>query len=171
MGMLLIGNLISLIGAVFMAISCVAKEKKQVFFHQFLSSAVLTVSSVILNSFSGAVSMALCALRNLIVARGKYTKPVMWFFCISAVVLGLAANTRGLLGVVPVLSTVQYTLGIYYASTERAVKYNIMANVTAWMVYSFLILDISTAVSEAVMLIICIEELLRMDRKPKAACS
>lgn len=161
---ILIGNLISLIAACFLAYSCVAKDRRRVFFHQFIASMIMVVSSVVLNSFSGAVSMFLCGIRNLMVSREKYTKGAMWFFCASAVVLGLWVNTRGLLGTVPVLATVQYTMCSYYATTMKGTRYSLMVNVALWLGYSLVIWDFCSALSNGATLFICCRELLRTRR-------
>ena len=49
MNNILIGNIISFTGAVFLAVSCVVKSRKQIFVLQFLNCAFLAVASYFYN--------------------------------------------------------------------------------------------------------------------------
>ena len=107
---MIIGNILSFFAALFMVASCVVKRKQAVFFCQFLECALLAVASVFFGSLAGMTTLVLSAVRNLVVAKGRYTKPVMVAFVILTIVAGLLANTRGLVGLLPVLATVEYTI-------------------------------------------------------------
>ena len=147
-----------------MAASCLAKDNRRVFFYQFMECAILAVSSVVFGSLSGAFTLALCAIRNLIVSRGKLTRPLMILFLLAAVAGGLLVNTRGAVGVLPVIATAQYTVCSYCIRSVKGTKYSIFVNVLFWVVYSFLILDFSTAISDSVILCIDGAAIVRMHR-------
>ena len=89
MGNVILGNLISLVAAGFMAASCLAKDNRRVFFFQFMECAILAVSSVVFGSLSAALTMALSAARNLIVSQGKLTRPLTLFFLLHSPISNL----------------------------------------------------------------------------------
>ncbi|MDY3280826.1 YgjV family protein [Dysosmobacter sp.] len=168
MGTIILGNLISLAAACFMAASCLAKDNRRVFFCQFMECAILAVSSVVFGSLSGALTMALSAARNLITSRGKLTRSLTVFFFLAAVVGGLLINTRGAVGLLPVIATAEYTICSYRVRSVLGTKYSIFVNVLFWVVYSFLILDFSTAISDSVILVIDGTAILRAHRERRA---
>ena len=164
LGNIILGNLISLAAACFMAASCLAKDNRRVFFYQFMECAILAVSSVVFGSLSGALTMALSAARKLITSRGRLTRPLTLFFFLTAVVGGLMINTRGAVGLLPVIATAEYTICSYRIRSVKGTKYSIFVNVLFWVVYSFLILDFSTAISDSVILCIDGAAIFRMHR-------
>ena len=127
----------------------------------------MAVSSIFFAAYAASASMLLSALRNWLVSREKYAKPVMFFFLIAGVIIGTAINVRGVLGLVPVIATAQYTLCCFYIKGVLATKYSIAVNLLMWVVYSFLILDFSTAISNAVVLILDIGVIIRMHKEKK----
>ena len=166
---ILIGNLISLVAACFLAASCISRNNRRVFAFQCMESLTVAVSSLFFASYAASVSMLLSALRNWLVSREKYTRPVMLFFLIVGVILGIAINVRGWLGLVPVIATAQYTLCCFYVKGVLTTKYSIAVNLLMWVVYSFLILDFSTAISNAVVLILDIGVIVKMHNERKTA--
>lgn len=166
---ILIGNLISLVAACFLAASCISRNNRRVFAYQCMESLTVAVSSLFFASYAASVSMLLSALRNWLVSREKYTKPVMLFFLIVGVILGIAINVRGWLGLVPVIATAQYTLCCFYVKGVLTTKYSIAVNLLMWVVYSFLILDFSTVISNAIVLILDIGVIVKMHKERKTA--
>ena len=112
----------------------------------------------------------LSAVRNLVVAKDRYTKPVMVAFVILTIVAGLLANTRGLVGLLPVLATVEYTICCHYIEGEMATKCSIFVNVLLWIVYSFLICDFSTAISDSIVLVVDTVAIVRLWRSERSGC-
>lgn len=109
MNNILIGNIISFTGAVFLAVSCVVKSRKQIFVLQFLNCAFLAVASYFFNAYATITTLIICCIRNIFIMRDKFTKPVLAFIIVSVVILGLLSNNRGLIGLMPVAATVEYT--------------------------------------------------------------
>ena len=165
---ILLGNFISFIGSCFMAGSCIVKDRSRVFFFQFIASGFTTVSCLILQAYTGAVSMLQCTVRNLLVSRGKYSRRTMLTFCVLSVALALPANTRGLLGLLPIVATVQYTACSYYAATIRAVRWSVLINVLLWTLYNLAVWDFSSAVSNSIMALLCVRDLVQIHRAQNA---
>ena len=167
---MIIGNILSFFAALFMVASCVVKRKQAVFFCQFLECALLAVASVFFGSLAGMTTLVLSAVRNLVVAKDRYTKPMMVAFVILTIVAGLLANTRGLVGLLPVLATVEYTICCHYIEGEMATKCRIFVNVLLWIVYSFLICDFSTAISDSIVLVVDTVAIVRLWRSERSGC-
>lgn len=171
---ILIGNGVSLAAAGFMAASCLVKSKRDVFLCQFSECLLLAAASVFFGSLAGTAVLALSALRNLLVAAGKYPKALMYLFLFLTLLLGVLVNTKGFIGLLPVAATVEYTVCCYYLKGLKATRYSIFVNVAIWVVYSFLIFDLATALTDSAVLVVdaaAIVKLHRSDRAKKNAAA
>ena len=159
---IIIGNAISFLSAVCMALSCCSKDVKKVFGYQFLECVLLALASCFFGTYAAVVTLILCALRNIIIAAGKFTKPVMIIFTVAVAVCGFFVNNKGALGLLPVLATVEYTICCYYVKSLKGTKVSILVNLLMWIIYSFIIFDFSTAVSDSIIAAVDITVVLKM---------
>ena len=169
MSQILIGNIISFVSAMFMAASCLADTKYKIFFYQVLECLVLAVASVFFGSLAGAVTLVLCALRNYIIARERFSMAIMWLFVILTIVSGVWVNNLGLLGLIPVIATVEYTICCHYITSVKGTKYSIFVNVLLWVIYSFMIYDFSTGIADTIVLIVDAAAIVRMRHSSQPA--
>ena len=140
--MILAGNSISLLAACFTAASSWSKEKKHIYLYQTVQCFLLAIANVFFASFSGCVTLFLCSIRNLLTAYDKFTGRLCGIFLVLILVPGILTNNRGLTGLIPVVTTVIYTVGCLYLKTEKKIKGNIIINQILWSIYDILILDI-----------------------------
>lgn len=154
---LLLGNLISLGGAIALGASCFAKERRTVYFCLFTESLLLAVAQLVFSMPAGAVALLVAAGRNLLVAFDRFGRWEAVLFSLLTLVCGTLADLPAVVGVLtdprlflnflPVLAGVQLTIASHAAKSLRGVKYSILLNVFLWIVYSFYILDLVTALS------------------------
>ncbi len=146
---LIIGNSISFVAALFMAASCCVNDRHRVFLLQAVECALLCVASIFFGSWSGITTLALSATRNYLVSKDKFNQNLMVLFLVLVVVFGVWANNRGLIGLIPVVATVEYTICCHYVKEIKAVKCSIFVNTFLWVFYSFAIMDFSTGFTDA----------------------
>lgn len=158
---LIIGNCISLIAAVFTAMSSWSKDRQRIYFYQVCQCMLLALGSVFFASYAGIVTLLVCAWRNYLASRGKLTRTWTAICLVIIVVFGLAVNNRGAIGYLVVATNVIYSLGCYLARSEIAIKGNIILNLTLWILYEVFILDIPSAVADAAALITAVVSLFR----------
>lgn len=147
---LIIGNCISLIAAYFTAKSSWAKDIWHIYFYQVVQCLLLAAASVFFQSYAGIISLLACALRNYLAATGRLTKQMTLFCLFIILVPGILVNNRGAVGWLVIAANVIYTIGVFLAKKETAIKWNILLNLTLWMVYEILIVDIPSAAADAV---------------------
>ncbi len=135
------GNAISLAAACFTLASAWSGNRKRIYLCQAGQCLLLAVANVFFLSWSGVTTFLLCTARNLLLVRDRFTKKLCVLFVVSVAAIGLAANNRGLTGLLPVITTALYTVVCLYARRTAAIKLNIMSNLTLWAVYEFLIAD------------------------------
>lgn len=158
---IVIGNVISFMSAMCMVFSCCSKDMKKVFGFQFLECVLLAVASVFFGTYAAVVTLLLSAARNIITAMGKFTRPVMVIFLLLVTGLGILTNNRGIIGFLPVIATLEYTVCCHYITDVKATKISILVNLIIWIVYSFIIFDFSTAVMDSMVAIVDVVVLVK----------
>lgn len=162
MRFIIIGNILSLFAAIFRALSSCVNERKKVFTCQFLECLILCVASGFFGSWSGITTLGLSAARNILVAKDKFNRNIMIIFVVLVAVSGALANNRGLIGLLPVFATLEYTICCYYVKGVLATKYSIFINIALWVAYCFVIFDFVTAVTDLAVLAVGAVSIVRM---------
>ncbi|MBQ7928465.1 MAG: YgjV family protein [Methanobrevibacter sp.] len=159
---LVIGNIISLIAGIFIILSMWVNDEKKAYFYQFLNAFILMISSVFFFSWTGVVTMAIAASRNLMVYYDRLNMKWTVFFIIISVVLGLAVNTLGFVGLLPIIAIIQITLCNYYLKTIKPIKTSFIVNSGIYIVYFLAILDFSSAAIESITALIGVISLIKL---------
>ena len=149
---IVIGNLISLAASVFLCLGGLVRSKKNIYFFQFLECLFLIISQLVFLQIAGAVSMLFGAIRNLVAAKDGYSLQLMVFTFISIGVFGIAMNTGGVIGLIPVLASLFLTVTAYKLRDVIKIRIAVMINLLMWVVYSFIILDVVTGLTNTVAL-------------------
>ncbi len=153
---LIIGNFISAIAAYFTARSSWAKDTWHIYFYQIIQCLLLALASVFFRSYTGIVSLLICALRNYLAATGKLDKKWTFICLILVLVPGILVNNRGYIGWIILFANGIYTIGMYYAKKEVAIKCNMILNLILWIIYEILILDIPSTISDSIGLFVAL---------------
>lgn len=176
---LLLGNLISLCGAVFLGASCLAKEKRTAYFCLFAESVLLAAAQIVFRMPAGAVALTVSAGRNLLVAFDRFGRFEAILFSVLTAVCGILSDLTALGGIfetpvlflnfLPVLAGVQLTVTSYAAKSLQGIRAGILANVFLWVVYSFYVLDFVSAVSNLAIFVVDITVLFDTAIRAKKA--
>lgn len=161
---LLLGNICAFVAACFTLLSAWSRDKKRIYLYQAAQCAVLAAANIFFASLSGVTTYALCTARNLLLSYDRFTVRRCAVFVTAVAVLGIYANNRGLVGLLPVVTTAVYTVGCCYARRMKAIKWNLIANLILWAVYDAFILDL---VSCAVDSVSAVAALVSMGRENK----
>ena len=159
---IVIGNIISLVAGIFIILSMWVNDEKKAYFYQFLNAFILMFSSVFFFSWTGVTTMAIAASRNMMVYKDRLTRNWTIFFIVISIVLGLAVNTMGFVGLLPIIAIVQITLCNFYLKTIRTIKTGFIINSAIYVVYFLAILDFSSAVIESFTALVGIVSLYRL---------
>lgn len=150
---LLIGNAISLIAAIYTARSSWAKDRWHIYIYQVVQCLLLALASVFFRSYAGVVSLLGCALRNYLAALDKLNRKTTLLCLLLVLVPAVLLNNRRYIGWIVIAANVLYTVGMYAAKTELSMKVNMMVNLTLWIVYEILIVDIPSVLADGVGLV------------------
>lgn len=162
---LLIGNALSMIVALFTMAANWTNSKEKSYLYQFWQCAILAVANIFFHSYAGITTLVLCAIRNLMIGKGKYTKKWCIAFMLVIGIVGLLVNNRGIPGILLVLATVGYTWGSYVCVNTVPVKLNILINQICWAIYEVFVLDIVSLITELITGSVLVASLIRIRRK------
>ena len=159
---IVIGNAISFIAGIFIILSMWVNDEKKAYKYQFLNAFILIISSVFFLSWTGVVTMAIAASRNLMVYYDRLTFKWTMFFIVISIVLGLAVNTMGFVGILPIIAIIQISLCNYYLKTIKPIKTSFIVNSAIYVIYFLAILDFASAGIESFTALVGVVSLVRL---------
>lgn len=165
--MLIIGNVMSLISAVFLGTSTFQKSKNNVLKFQILDGTFNVLSNLFLGGFSGCVVGTICIVRNLLVVSKKIGKFTGTLIIVTIVTLGLLFNNRGLIGCLPIVAGIQYSLTVMIAEETKTIKRSLILNLILWCVYNLYLLSIPLFLMQLVLLAVAVINLVKDYRQDK----
>ena len=137
---IIIGNICSLCAMVSDTISATRKKKNEILAVQIISQVFYGVGTLVLKGYSGVVQNAVAILRNLTAIRNINNKLVEWTLVILGVLLGVVFNNRGLLGLLPVVANLGYSIAVFQCkNNEKVLKLVFIASSLMFSVFSYAI--------------------------------
>ena len=164
---LIVGNLCSLLAMATDSISSSKKTAKGVLLFQSLSQFIYCIGAIVLKGYSGAVQNAVSVLRNFVAIRNKDNKFVEWFLVLLGVVLGICFNNLGIIGYLPIVANLEYTLAVFrFKDNERALKVSFLVSIILFAIFNAAILNYVGVISNLVVLVTTVVFLV----KPVKTC-
>ena len=162
---LIIGNVCSILAMATDSISSTRKTTKGVLLVQSLSQLIYFIGTVVLKGYSGAVQNAVSILRNFVAIREIQNKYVEWILAGLGVVLGLAFNNLGFMGLLPVIANFQYTIAIFrFQDNERALKISFAIAIGLFAVFNIAIYNVVGMLSNSVVFVTTVAVLLKPNK-------
>lgn len=163
---LIIGNLCSLLAMLTDSFSSTRKTTKDVLRVQNVSQLIYCIGTVILKGYSGAVQNVVSLLRNLAAIHNVQSKAVQWILAALGVVLGVAFNNLGLMGLLPVVANLGYTIAVFrFQNNERALKTAFMLCVFCFAIFNIALYNLVGMVSNLIVAATAAISLIKTPRK------
>ncbi|MBQ5330914.1 MAG: YgjV family protein [Oscillospiraceae bacterium] len=134
----LIGNGISVIACIILAISGYVKDKNKTLTLQAVQFSLSALVCIVLRAVSGAVINLLSIPRNILAQKDKLTLPAKIVISALTAVFSVAFNTKGWIGLIPIVPTIIYTFLLDKLNEENFKKLVIFL-MAFWTVHDFLI--------------------------------
>ena len=149
---IIIGNIIALIASLLMVYSGFLKEKRKILFVQTVQIGLSVISNIVLGGITGAIINAISMIRNIICYKEKLGTREKIIITILAVVLSLIFNNLGIIGILPVISTVTY-VWLMNVKDVRKFKLLIAFTMLMWLIYDTAIKSYTSAIFDFMNLI------------------
>ena len=161
----LTGNLISFAAACFTLASAWSGSRKRVYLFQAIQCLLLAVANIFFSSISGVTTYLICTLRNVLLAYDRFSSRLCVVFVASVSIIGLSVNNRGIVGLLPVITTALYTVICYYAKRQAAIKMNLTGNLLLWAVYDICVSDYVSFVVDTASAVTALASILQLKRR------
>ena len=106
MNNILIANILAFIAQMISIYMSTRNNKGKILSVQIVSMVLLSLSSFLLKGYSAVVIDALAIVRNIVVLKQIQNRYLDLSFVILTVVLGVAFNNRGFIGLLPIVANV-----------------------------------------------------------------
>lgn len=161
-GEVVIGNICSLGAMVTDSISSTRKKHSEILAVQILSQLFYSAGSIILKGYSSTAQSLVAILRNLAAMKGVKHKAVEWFLVLMAVALGIIWNNRGLIGWLPIVANLEYSIAVFrFKDKEKALKLSFLINMLMYCVFSAIIMNYVGAAANMIVAITTAVSLIR----------
>lgn len=157
----LIGNLVSFVAACFTIASAWSGNRKRVYLYQAIQCFLLALANIFFISISGVTTYIICAFRNMLLAYERFTARLCIITVACVGIIGVSVNNRGIIGLLPVITTALYTIICFYAKRRSTIKMNIIVNLALWAVYDILIHDYVSFSVDTASAIVAVISILR----------
>lgn len=148
---IIVGNVCSLCAMVSDSVSGTRKKHSEILAVQMLSQVFYGAGTIILKGYSSTVQNAVAILRNLTAMKNIRSKVVEWTLILLGVVLGIVFNNRGLIGWLPVVANLEYSVAVFrFRDQERKLKYAFILNMVMYLAFSLAILNFVGAAANVV---------------------
>lgn len=140
MNEVLIGNACSLGAMVTDAVASTRKKPKQILGIQIVSQFFYAAGSIVLKGYSSTAQNVVAVLRNVAAMSNIQSKAVEWILIALGVALGVIFNNRGLLGWLPIVANLEYSVAVFrFKNNERALKLSLIVNLLMYTAFSAVI--------------------------------
>lgn len=124
------------------SISGTRKKYKEIMAVQIVSQFFYAASSIALKGYSSTVQNVVAVFRNLAAMKNIKSKALEWVLILAGVVLGIIFNNRGLLGWLPVIANLEYSISVFkLKDNEKYLKIAFIINMVMYAVFSAAIMN------------------------------
>lgn len=161
----IIGNLFSLCAMVSDSVSGTRKKHSEIMAVQIVSQFFYAASSIALKGYSSTAQNVVAVFRNLAAMKNVKSKVLEWALILAGVALGIAFNNRGLLGWLPIIANLEYSISVFrLKDNEKALKLAFIVNMVMYAVFSVVIMNYVGAVSCTVIAVTTAVSLLKKEK-------
>lgn len=163
---IIVGNVCSLCAMVSDSVSGTRKKRSEILAIQMLSQVFYGVGTIILKGYSSTAQNVVALLRNLAAMKNVKSKAVEWTLILLGVVLGIVFNNRGLIGWLPVVANLEYSVAVFrFKDRERSLKIAFILNMLMYVVFSLAIMNYVGVVANVVVAVTTAISLVRESRE------
>jgi 4-amino-4-deoxy-L-arabinose transferase-like glycosyltransferase len=159
---IVIGNLSSLLGMALDSYSSTKKTKKEMLFIQNISLFVYGTGSIFLKGYSASVQNYVGIIRNVVAAKEYNSEVLKWFLILLGVALGLVFNNRGLIGLLPIIANLEYSIAVFtIKDNEKLLKICFLLNVLCFTIFCVFIYNFVGVITNSIVIISCMINILK----------
>lgn len=133
---------------------------------QIVSQFFYGASSIVLKGYSSTAQNAVAVFRNFAAMKNVKSKVLEWVLILAGVVLGIVFNNRGLLGWLPIIANLEYSIAVFkLKDNEKALKLAFIINMVMFAAFSLVIMNYVGTLSCTVIAVTTAVSLIRTKKE------
>ena len=161
---IIIGNIIALIASIIMVYSGYLKQKKKILYVQTIQIGLSVLSNIVLGGITGAIINAISYVRNILCYKEKLNNTSKIILIVLATILSLYFNNLGIIGLLPLISSITYILLMNIKNVIKF-KYLIIFTMLLWFFYDLYIKSYTSACFDAMCIITNMCSIIQMNKQ------
>ena len=141
----ILGNILSLISAICLAVSVFKKNTKDLLLWQVLEVVFCILSNIALVTYSALTTNSVALVRDIMAYKNKLSRRTTLILLFLSLITGLIVNNRGAIGMLPILASAVYTICLYATRNEQTIRFALIINLILWFVHDFYVAAYPTA--------------------------
>ena len=161
---IIIGNIIALMASIIMVYSGYLKQKKKILYVQTIQIGLSVLSNIVLGGITGAIINAISCVRNILCYKEKLNNTSKIILIVLATILSLYFNNLGIIGLLPLISTITYILLMNIKNVIKF-KYLIIFTMILWYFYDLYIKSYTSACFDVMCIITNMGSIIQMNKQ------
>lgn len=163
--MSVIANIFSAIGTFFLIYSTFSKKKDKMVWMQVLDSGFNSLGCLFIGSYSGAMTNFISMVRNMIDVKGRMTNVLSYIIALVCLILGLLVNINGIVGLLPPIASVEYTILLARCKTAQSLRFALAINIALWLIHDVYVRLYPAIFADIIVLIFTLYNIVRLKAK------
>lgn len=161
-----VGNIIALIASLLMVYTGILRSKQKIIYLQTVQIGLSVISNIILGGISGAIINVVSCIRNILCYNNKLNSLSKIIIISLSIILILLFNNLGIIGLLPLISIIVYTL---FINTKDVIELKLLIIFTMimWGIYDFYIKSYTSFIFDAATIIVNMISIIKLNRKKK----
>lgn len=160
-----LGTIFSFISAILTTWSTFSKNKKEMIKIQIFNPIFGALSNFFLCSYSAVVTNAVNLIRNYLTYKGKLTKVITILCIMFYIVFGLLFNSRGWIGIFPILASSGYAIFCLKSDNAQTLRYGLVLNQILWIIHNIYVKAYPSIITEIIISIITIYNIVKYSKQ------
>lgn len=133
--MRVVANLFSSIGTGLLAYSTFSKKKSKMLWIQVGDCWFNALGNLFVGSYAAMITNLFALVRNVLNATKLMSNWLLWILTLALICYGLEFNTKGFVGLLPVVASVEYTIWSTKSKNTQQLRIALAINLVLWFVH------------------------------------
>ena len=159
--MVILGELFSLLAALCLAYSTFSNKKNKMIWWQAINAIFYGLSNLFLGAYSAVVTNVLTLFRNTLQVKNKLNRNSTFIICLLMAIVGIIANNKEWLGLLPILASITYTICVYILKSAQQMRIALVVNLIQLMIFDFLVKAYPMFIMDMIIIVVTVMNMIR----------
>lgn len=162
---IILANIMSGIGMLLLVYSTFSKSKKKMLWIQVGDCFFNALGCLLAGSYSAMITNTVSMIRNILNAKGFMTKVLSYIVAVILLVLGVVVNKKGLIGLLPPVASVIYTIWLERGKTAQSLRFGLIVNLVLWLIHDFYVGLYVSGITDILLIIVTVINIIRFRKE------